>query len=368
MAEPYLDPVRLPERGSDGRFGRRFDNLTLCEIVRAVCAYVAATTVPMIEPTQTTQAAYDAARAPAGYAGTPRAYRIVEQLGLPWTRLVAAAFSSDASLRQQLIAAARSERRILTLAEVADALQLVSRRLGVKTLRREQYAEQQQTLAAEQARHWLHGQYVTRLPTLEQIDWTFGWAAALKAAELETPPTTSERGLPHAEAVEMFLKDLGYLPGSIHVLWAYGKAKGIAIADHNAEGGHSIAPALATVRKQWQQLGRWVPPRPARGPERPPWNVQPIDDARLVQRKNRSWSIDDCRASLLTALRELKSADLKQRQYRAHAKGRRDLVPPSRITAIASQHGTTFSKLRQEAIRIRLQEQLAEAAEDSDIS
>jgi hypothetical protein len=44
---------------------------------------------------------------------------------------------------------------------------------------------------------------------------------------------------------------------------------------------------------------------------------------------------------------------LTQAAYRRHQKGRRDLAPMSRITATASQHGTSFSKLRDQVVRWR---------------
>jgi hypothetical protein len=81
-------------RDKQGRFVSGDDELTLMRVVREVSLAAARTAGG--SPTSVTKVAWDAARAAAGHASSPRAESIRNRLGLPWARVLELAAADPA--------------------------------------------------------------------------------------------------------------------------------------------------------------------------------------------------------------------------------------------------------------------------------
>jgi hypothetical protein len=338
-----------------GRFALRYDTLALLEVVRAVLLYAAARAG--ISPLDVIQDDYDAARGPAGHPTSKRAWRVAAQLGTTWKKAKEVALLDGGSYTSAVRALEWRDRVAFEETMIVFALRTIALRLGVRTLRRDDYHEELARFLREEQARWLHeGGIAAAFPNETQIDHQVGWDAALALAGLEPRGGVPFlKGAPAIDVVEMFLEELGYLPTSFKELARYAAEKRVSLAD--PEGTRVLAPVFPVLLER--RLPKWTPEAPpAPGAPVPPWRVEPLPDPALAPRNAQgAWTFARCIESLLTAADEIDAlmpgTKLTQATYRRHQKGRRDLAPMSRITATAAQHATSFSKLRDQVVRWR---------------
>ena len=143
--------------------------------------------------------------------------------------------------------------------------------------------------------------------THSQLVHNFDWRELCSEAGLEPPTTSRDAGVPQADAVEMFLVEMGYLPSGIQPLARFAKEKGFGLGYRS--GGkvqRDIRPALEEVRRRWAAMGRWCPSSPLKPADAPPWRVDPFTVEEVPARRKRktSWTLVECEASLNAAISE----------------------------------------------------------------
>lgn len=157
-----------------------FEPLALLEAVRDV-----AERADVDEPRHVSTRAWDRVRPLSErFSDAPPARRIAERLGVPWAKVVELAFMPSRAQATGLGHALNEREGNWLTAEHTDfVLQLVARRLGVRTLTPQQYAgESAQMLAADRGRR--HGGQL-RFPNEFQIEAVAGtWDRALAHADL----------------------------------------------------------------------------------------------------------------------------------------------------------------------------------------
>jgi hypothetical protein len=178
---PPPGPRRSPETQ---QFAPRYDPLALLAVVRAVSSHAAKNVAPPKRPVDVTQAEYDEARGPAGYPGSKRAFRIAQQLNTSWARVLETAHLTGRQFTQTLVALEAAKLTHLNEEDVISALHAIALRLGVNTLRPDQYERELALVSLERGRAWLHAAGLTSLPSAGQIATQFGWDAALELAGL----------------------------------------------------------------------------------------------------------------------------------------------------------------------------------------
>lgn len=338
-----------------GRFALRYDMFALLEVVRVVLLHAAA--LVGISPLDVIQDDYDAARGSAGHPSSKRAWRVAAQLGTTWKKAKEIAMLDGGSYTSAVRALEWRERVAFEDVVVVLALRAIAARLGVRTLRRDDYTNELAELLREERARWLHGGGVAAaFPNATQVDHQVGWDAALALAGLDPRGGVPFlKGVPAIDVAEIFLEELGYLPASFKELARYAAEKRVSLAD--PEGSRVLAPMFPVLRER--RLPKWTPAAPpAPGEPVPPWHVEPLADPELAPRNaQRAWTLARCIESLMTAADEIEAlapgTKLTQATYRRHQKGRRDLAPMSRIASIAAEHGTSFSRLRDQVVRWR---------------
>lgn len=74
--------------------------------------------------------------------------------------------------------------------------------------------------------HWRHKASAPRAPpTRDQIEHAIPVPRLVVEAGVKLPGLAGKAGMPQADALELFLAELGYLPSSIDVLRTYANAK-----------------------------------------------------------------------------------------------------------------------------------------------
>lgn len=342
-------------RDDSGRFKHRLGQDILLAIVRRVCETAA--TALGTAPGAVSQRAYDDHRAAAGFPGSPRAYRVVKQLGLPWRELLASLFDEGRSTKMTLVAQTGTPDAPPDEEAIVYALRVVAGRLNKNTLRRDDYEAERLRVQGEADRHWLHGTRQPLLPTAGQIENAIPWDEALAKAGLEARASvTVEAGVTWVLLAGMFLEELGYLPRSVHDLQRYARDKNVILAGRNADGKSGMGPVLDELRVVWEAQGRWFPSQTPRRREQLPWAVTPLDETAGLPIRTRSrnpeWSLEDCIAGLVRALDEVPK--LTQPELRRISKGRSDVPNPSVVDRVAKRNGTTAKAIRDQAVRRKL--------------
>jgi hypothetical protein len=355
MAKECLTLDTVERKDEHGRYANAFDDFTLLAIVRRICLYVSAHVAPTKSPEKTTQARFDEHREAAGYPTVKRAYAIAQQLGVTWPRLLEAIFTSDASVHQLLVAAGRAAPIVPTREAAIESIKAIARRRNTTVLTIDDYAAELASLGASESLHWRHKSgVIASLLTANQIAHAFNWTELVVEAGLELPPTATKQGMPHPDAIEMFLCELGYVPSGVEELRRYASEKGFSLKTRDPNGGGNIRTSIEIVRTRWAALGRWVPDATPAKNKRPPWKVVPRADHGVVPAKRRRWTYEECLESLVTVLGEIEGKELTLNRYRTIATGRRDLAPQASVINIAKNHGSSFVAMRDEATRLRL--------------
>lgn len=344
----------VEQRLSNGRFGRVLDDLTLLTVVRAVCEYIAGKL--SCHPLAVTQSQFDDARAASGHEFVPRAWRIASNIGAPWGRVKELAFATEKQAAQGLQLRRRSPTEPVPERAVW-CLQVIARRKAAAVASPSRYEAERLKLVAEQSQHWLHESGVAEdVLTAHQIVPQFNWGGLLDDAGLPRPVGPLEGlGISHLQALRFFVQELGYLPHASRELFKYTRDKGIALARASGKGAQDMAVLAAELRREWQKNGRWLPPGPAPAELRPPWVVTPIAASEgLRPAQKLGWDVEGCIEALVVALDEAGGAKLTRNQYRRIATGRGDLPGATALDRCAKRNGTSFVKMREEAIKRRL--------------
>lgn len=156
------------------------------------------------DPAKLTQAQVDEALAQLGVKGALTAEGIRRRFDLPWQKLLRVLATHEGDLGRAVGLADRRKHRVPEDEEIAFALQTVAARLGLPTLRPEDYrAERQRLVEADRRAHKHGGDLEQQLPTVEQIETAAktdsepGWPRALRIAglgEREAPGMPACRG------------------------------------------------------------------------------------------------------------------------------------------------------------------------------
>lgn len=209
------------------RFARLFSDQELL----AVLADVARHATPN-RPDRVTQASYDAARAPAGHPGTPRAQRLAERFRRPWAEAVALALDPAHAVLSISAREASGPRKDMTRAEVKFALTSIAKRLGVSQLSIHDYDTERERLVREDEDHWRHsGRLRDVLPAGQTIVAHMKtWELALALAGLKLRRPERLPAYPPALALADFIADHGFAP-TRRMLLDYQARRGMATAD-----------------------------------------------------------------------------------------------------------------------------------------
>lgn len=254
------------------RFAPRFSDQELLAIVRDVAEHGRPD-----NPGQITQSAYDEARAGAGRADTPRAWRIAQRLSSSWPEVLRLALDAD---NPEQVIGARTYKRlrlVLTEAEIRHSLRRVADSLGTEALSTHDYNAERERIIEQDEDRWLRGgQQEALLPTAQTIISRAGiWEEALGWADLrprrrERPPV-----YPTERALDDFIADYGWAPRRKELL-AYQARRGMATTDLDGDW-------LEWVREQLRSgpAARHGQVRIIHGTDRPPigWDTAPITPA-----------------------------------------------------------------------------------------
>jgi hypothetical protein len=331
-----------------GKFISPLNDLALVMVVGEIARFASPA-----DPERVTQVRYNAARAPAGYPDAPTAYATTKRLKQSWPAILELASDPNRDYLHTLSQRRRLSPRLFSKQEAADAVSAIAESLGRSDyLRPDEYDAAQVRIVEADERAWRHGVgLVAYFPSATQIDFQWGWDVIQEEAGLGPRPAPgSIAGVETLEAVRMFVDELDALPiRSTIQRYAALKDFSLALLDKA-----KVEAAIDQLREERSQAGQSLPERALTLPELEALNLEPLDEPPVPARKG-AWTLDECEDALLRAARELhakrKPQALKQRTYRLHAKGRRDMPTASTITDVARKHGTTFSKLRDEAVK-----------------
>jgi hypothetical protein len=290
---------RVVRRDARGRYQAP---LTAGELLGAV-RQVALAARPA-EPTLCSQSQFDAAREQAGWSALPSAVTIARRLKSSWPALLGAIF--DPARDEHRFVALRDSDSLptaLTLDDAVAAIRYTAAACGIGEGNEFSHSQHDAIMVPlrEYARrrrdraqaHWL-------FPTVQMIDSTVGWQAALQAAGLRPRQTTSVPGLPLIDALELFLHDHGFLAGERSIKrWA--RERGLSIANGN------FREARAALMARRAREGRWTPPGLLPSRRRPrttagggPRNAREQSIDRLPRRR-RIWTADQVKVGLMMA-------------------------------------------------------------------
>jgi hypothetical protein len=326
-------------RDEHNRFQSHYDHHGLIEAVRKVAKFVNPNS-----PTATTEAAFDAARSPAGHPQCPRADSIGRRLSYPWRELLELVFDETRDAEHAIAARrARQQRLKLSDAEIASALSLVARHLQARSLRPGEYDAGRAHLIRSDDQAWLHGRRLeASLPTADQLlhaleQRDLDWDEGLKRAGLEsrTGAVGAAAGLPPATAIELFIDDMGALPNCRQPR-RYARHKGFALRSR-----FGMPQALDEVRESRRARGLETPPPCPRG-ELDLSHVEPLPvDATAPKQVRSEWEDEACLQGLEKAITKMKGRPLTQRALRALARTDPEIPQPSVVDRVAKRRGKT---------------------------
>jgi hypothetical protein len=260
-------------RTAGGRFKSAYRTLDLYEIVRAVAEFAKPD-----EPTLITEAAWDKARAGAGYPDAPTARancaRLADDQGnpFPWRELLELVFDDERDIphTHALRQGSRADED-LDEEDVYYALRRVAKiELGQDSLRPGEYRrERERLLAADARRRNLSGGVLLAdlLPTVGQLERIAGdWDAALMLAELGPRRTPTRNGhadevVPIVEVLDRFADEAdGWFCRRAQLL-EYARNRKIVMAGPSLGSSWADYIATATARREAKgALTRGLPP------------------------------------------------------------------------------------------------------------
>lgn len=311
-------------------------------------------------PEGVSKADFDARRGSFGWDDVPSVKGLEKRWNLRWEELKEALLSPGRDFGRTLAARLRrSAGAGLSDGDVAYALRLIALRLGANTMRQHEYDAELELLeaAASGLPSAELGEF--RLPRAGDIDTYMrntgrdGWESALGLAGL-APPGLSKRqspGITIGEALEMFLCEVGFLPGH-HALRAFTRQKGIAL-ESQVEG---YLEKRAAFVAEWRARGRWVADGPPPSTKRPPIHAEPVADDAAAPRANRArWTREEMLAGTERAL-ELayeRGVTLTDRLMRDLARDHPEIPYPSTLSDRGPKLDPPMTKadLRREAER-----------------
>lgn len=328
-------------------FAAKWDPLVLLQIADEVLR-----TADAAQPQHATQRAYDAARATAGYPDSPRAAKLAERFGVPWTTFALAVIEAEHPAQALAKADYSREQDWRSETEIESAIQDAAAWLGQDHLNQESYEQARLALNARMNRAHLHGRALTRLPSVQAIRHRLDFTAAVEAAGLTVTPPRVISPMPRAEVVVLFIEHCGFVPTATQLRQFTGHHD-IRVSGTNRER-HSTA--VEAAHAYFDAAGRWFPSRVQR--------TGPIDaGARIEQSssavraasakhpatKQTGYTFDELRAAIRTAWELLAPGQsMSAGSYATLAQHRPDLPGIGVIGATAKQHGTSWGVLVQE--------------------
>ncbi len=292
---------------------------------------------------------FDLARGGLGYGSLPRAQDLADWLGMSWVDVKAVALDES----RDKVRTYRSRNRATPrpwgdVNGAALAMKRVSEALGQNYLAATDYDVYRSS--APHAQREL-------LPTSAQINKLFGsWAEAVARAGLAPSPGGSPRGLSIVEAIGLFVRSQGRLPGR-------GELESFAADPQWA------FPLQRMGEKRWQQwlddfeswwVGELKNSMPATSPAAHPFMPLTNEDIAALPKRTRApkgyWNrarVVECVVAYLRANPEVPS--VRQPSYRAWAKGRNEAgvwtAAPSTVTrygTLEELEGEARDKIRSE--------------------
>lgn len=343
------------------QFAPRHSDLELLLIVRDVARVVCPE-----QPERTRQAAYDEARSGAGHSGTPRAYRVAKQLQCSWSQVLKLAFSEERPERTIAVRASHhgSMRMgfVLTKAEADRALNLISTRLGTKSLSIQQYDEERELIAKQNENAWLHksgGFGATWIPSSQELTAQAGtWNKALTQAGLEVAPQPRGRAYPSTRAIRDFIEDYGFVP-PLYVLLDYQAKRNLST--------QRIYPYLAwltEIEKEWRAESRWFPSLLPVRHMPSSWKTYPITTPEdgYSQRLIYNLTLEDCERDMIRALDLAGSRTLTQRLYRRLATPNHLMGAATMARVLERTNGLSWSAYRSQLMLQRAKHNRAKSA------
>lgn len=275
------------------------------------------------------------------------------QARVGWQVIVRAACASQASARQTLVAARRSNFETPVTARVVFfALNVVARNLHVRSLAPGEYEQERQRIAASKERR--SRVLVSLLPTANQLEQFAGsWDEALALANLEprprnTVPPQEERkpmGVEAVDAIGLYLEQQGSLPTRAD-LRRFARAAKFALSDRREIRWEQI---IGDFREHWAQLGRWCPPGVPPAGQRFLHPAEPVEDKAATGRIRERWAdIDDCARAVVDYWETLKGrTEPTQKAYGRWAVGK-----PYPAPRVFARHGG-FTAVKERARDLR---------------
>lgn len=329
------------------RFDVKHSDQELLAVVRAVTRHISPD-----DPETVSQAAYDSGRAAAGYAGTPRAYRIAKRLSSTWEQVLHLAHIAG---NPDHIVGARARtrvRNVLTKAEITHYLQTAAAAVGTTELGTRDYENHRDTVVEADNRRYRHRQGLEELmPTAQMIVSFAGtWENALAWAGLQAKVGAKDPFYPAENALDDFIADHGFAP-TLKMLLAYQRKRGLVTTripnGYRAWRDNELAHGLASRHAKVTAITHV-----AQAPDG--WDrvtASPAPDGYLKLKPDR-YTLDDCERDIETALDLVKGRRLTQDLYQRLAKTH-DLAAMSSIQKIGKPHGLTWGQIRDRVIARR---------------
>lgn len=331
------------------RFDVKHSDQELLAIVRAVTE-----SVDPVSPEKITQASYDAARARAEVADTPRAYRIAKRLKCSWKEVLRLAHTAKNS--DQIMGARSPDRvrKVLTKAEITHYLQRIAKDLDTAVIGVRDYDSRREELIQADNRRYTHRAGLEELmPSSQTIIKTAGtWEQALTWAGLKAREPARDPAYPAEQALDDFIADHGFAP-TRKMLLEYQKRRGVATT------------VFPKPFRDWreQQLTGGIANRhgkvkeithPAQAPEN--WDetdLTPVPPGYLRLQPTK-FTLEMCERDLRKAL-DLAGArrltqDLYQRLAKTHG-----LAAMATIQYVGRAQGLTWGEIRDKVIATRAQ-------------
>lgn len=329
------------------RFDVKHSDQELLAVVRTVTRHVSPD-----DPETVTQAAYDSARTPAGYADTPRAYRIAKRLSSTWEQVLHLAHAAG---NPDHIVGARARtrvRNVLTKAEITHYLQKAAAAIGTKELGTRDYENHRDKVVAADNRRYRHRQGLEDLmPTAQMIVAFAGsWENALAWAGLQAKVGAKDPFYPAENALDDFIADYGFAPTQ-KMLLAYQRKRGLVTSqmpkgyrawrdNELTRGIASRHGKVAVITHVAQAPDGWDRTTPS-----------PAPDGYLKLKLDR-YTLDDCERDIETALDLAKGRRLTQDLYQRLAKTH-GLAAMSTVQAVGNHRGLTWAQIRDRVIARR---------------
>lgn len=329
------------------RFAPMFSDQELLVTVRDVARHAAPD-----DPLAVTQNAYDKAREPAGYEGTPKAQRIASRWRRSWKDCVALALDPGDGARAIAASKGSGLRKVMTQAEVTTAVTLVAERLGVAELSIRDYDTERDRLVREDADRWRSGAGLGGvLPTAESIvSYAGTWEQALEPAGLKAARRANLPAYPTERALFDFIADHGFAPPR-RTLLEYQSRRRLAtqfrggawvpwVTEQLARGPAATrdAPVIGAARDvpaTWRDEPD-TPPPPGYAPKRP---------VRV--------EMADCERDMLRALQYTEGQNLTEHLYQMVSPGLGLIGYSSMARTVKRERDITWGTFRDEMVAQR---------------